>query len=66
MPKLRTHSGAKKRFRVNAAGKVKSGCANRSHFMRHRSQKMKRTARQGMILFKTDGENIIKHFLRNS
>jgi hypothetical protein len=25
---------------------------------------MKRTARQGLILFKADGENIVKHFLR--
>jgi hypothetical protein len=34
--------------------------------MRRRSQNMKRTSRQGLILFKTDGDNIIRHFLRNS
>lgn len=65
MPKMKTHSGAKKRFRVTASGKVKSGAANRRHFMRRRSQDMKRTSRQGMILFKADGENIIKHYLRH-
>lgn len=64
MPKLKTHSGAKKRFRTNAAGKVKAGAANRRHFMRRRSQDMKRTSRQGLILFKTDGVNICKHYLR--
>ena len=39
MPKMKTHSGAKKRSRVTAKGKVKAGKANRErHFMRHRSQ----------------------------
>ena len=64
MPKLRTHSGSKKRFRVTGSGKVKAGAARKRHGMRKRSQDMKRTAREGIILFKTDGENIVKHFLR--
>ena len=63
MPKLRTHSGSKKRCRVTASGKVKCGAAGKRHGMRKRSQQMKRTARQGLILFKADGENIIRHFL---
>jgi len=63
MPKLRTHSGSKKRFRVTGSGKVKCGAAGKRHGMRKRSQQMKRTARQGLILFKADGENIIRHFL---
>ena len=66
MPKLKTHSGAKKRFRVTGKGKVKAGASHRRHFMRRRSQNTKRTSRQGLILFKTDGDNIIKHFLRNA
>ena len=66
MPKMKTHSGSKKRFRVTGKGKVKSGAANRRHFMRRRSQNTKRTSRQGLILFKADGENIIKFFLPNS
>jgi large subunit ribosomal protein L35 len=65
MPKMKTHSGAKKRFRVTASGKVKCGAAGKRHGMRKRSQDMKRTARQGLILFKADGENIIKHCLPN-
>ena len=64
MPKLKTHSGSKKRFRVTASGKVKAGAARKRHGMRKRSQDMKRTAREGIILFKADGENIIRHFLR--
>ena len=64
MPKLKTHSGSKKRFRVTASGKVKAGASHRRHFMRRRSQDSKRASRQGIILFKADGENIVKHFLR--
>ncbi len=66
MPKMKTHSGSKKRFRVTGKGKVTARAANRRHFMRRRSQNMKRTARQGLTLFKTDGENIVKFFLPNS
>jgi large subunit ribosomal protein L35 len=64
MPKLKTHSGSKKRFRLTASGKVKAGAAGKRHGMRKRSQDMKRAARQGIILFKTDGDNIVRHFLR--
>jgi len=64
MPKLKTHSGSKKRFRVTASGKVKAGATRKRHNMRKRSQDMKRTARQGLILFKADGDNIVKHYLR--
>ena len=65
MPKMKTHSGSKKRFRVTGTGHVKAGASHRKHFMRRRSQDMKRTARQGLILFKTDGANIRKFFLPN-
>lgn len=66
MPKAKTHSGSKKRFRLTASGKVKCGAAGKRHGMRKRPQKMKREARQGMIMFKTDGENVVKYFLMNS
>ncbi len=66
MPKIKTHSGSKKRFRVTANGKVKAGAANKRHMLRNKPQKMKREARGGMILFKADGDNIIAHFLRNA
>ncbi|MCL2468617.1 MAG: 50S ribosomal protein L35 [Alphaproteobacteria bacterium] len=64
MSKLKTHSGSKKRFRLTASGKVKAGATGKRHGMRKRPQKMKRESRQGLILFKADGENIRQHFLR--
>lgn len=65
MPKIKSHSGAKKRFKLTASGKVKAGSTRRRHGMRKRSQKMKRESRGTFVLFKTDGDNLVKHYLRN-
>ena len=62
MPKLKTKSGAKKRFRVTAKGKVRGSAAFLSHNLRRRSQKMKRQARGTMILHETDAK-IVRGFL---
>ena len=62
MPKLKSKSGAKKRFRTTGTGKVRANVAFKRHNLRKRSQKMKRTARGTFILAKGDAE-IIKQFL---
>lgn len=62
MPKLKSKSGAKKRFRTTGTGKVRGNVAFKRHNLRKRSQKMKRTARGTFILAKGDA-NIIKQFL---
>jgi len=62
MPKLKTKSGAKKRFRLTASGKVISGSACTQHMLRRRSQKMKRKARGTMILCAQDAR-IVKSYM---
>ena len=62
MPKLKTNSGAKKRFSLTASGKVKGSPAFLSHNLRKRSQKMKRQARGTMILNDCDAK-IVKQFI---
>ena len=42
MPKMKTHSGAKKRFKLTAKGKVKARHANTSHILEKKSPKRKR------------------------
>ncbi len=42
MPKMKTHSGAKKRFKVSAKGKVSGRHANSSHILEKKSPKRKR------------------------
>ncbi len=50
MPKLKSRSGAKKRFRLTATGKVRMNPARKRHMLRRRSQKMKRQHRGTEIL----------------
>ena len=65
MPKMKTKSGAKKRFRLTASGKVRSAQAGKRHGMIKRTKKQIRQHRGTRVMFKTDGDNIIKYFLPN-
>jgi large subunit ribosomal protein L35 len=65
MPKIKTKSGAKKRFRITGTGKVKSAMAGKRHGMIKRTNKQIRNHRGTRVMFKTDGENIVKYFLPN-
>ena len=47
MPKLKTHTGAKKRFGLTKNGLVKRGHAYRSHILTKKSTKRKRALRKG-------------------
>ena len=42
MPKMKTHSGAKKRFKKTARGKLRGKRANSSHILEKKSPKRKR------------------------
>ena len=46
MPKIKTHSGAKKRFKTTKSGKVKRAHAYTSHILTKKSTKRKRGFRQ--------------------
>lgn len=62
MPKLKTKSSAKKRFRLTGTGKVRASAAGLRHMLRRRSQKMKRQARGTMILCDQDAR-IVKSYM---
>ena len=47
MPKLKTHSGSKKRFNLTKTGKVKRAHAFKSHILNKKSTKRKRGLRAG-------------------
>jgi large subunit ribosomal protein L35 len=66
MPKLKTKSGAKKRFKLTASGKVKHGQMGKRHMMIRRTPKQIRNLRGTKVLFKTDGDNVKKYFLPNA
>ena len=50
MPKMKTHKGTKKRFRLTATGKVKHRAAGTSHLATRMSQKRKRNKRGTVVL----------------
>jgi large subunit ribosomal protein L35 len=65
MPKMKTKSGAKKRFKITATGKVKYQQSGKRHGMIKRTTKTIREHRGTSVLFKTDGDNIKKYWLPN-
>lgn len=62
MPKLKTHSGAKKRFNLTKTGKVKRGHAYKSHILTKKDTKRKRGLRQGTYADVTN-ESAIKRMI---
>jgi large subunit ribosomal protein L35 len=62
MPKIKTKSGAKKRFKLTATGKVKSAQANKQHGMIKRTNKQIRQQRGTTVLSDSDAR-IVKQFL---
>jgi large subunit ribosomal protein L35 len=62
MPKLKTKSGVKKRFKLTATGKVVMGQAGKRHGMRKRSTDMRRDARGTTIMSEPDAK-IVRRFM---
>ncbi|NND76552.1 MAG: 50S ribosomal protein L35 [Flavobacteriales bacterium] len=58
MPKMKTHSSAKKRFKVTGKGKIKRGHAFTSHLKRKRSKKAKLRLRHAGLVSKADEKRI--------
>jgi large subunit ribosomal protein L35 len=58
MPKMKTHSGAKKRFKLTAKGKVKARHANMSHILEKKSPKRKRRLGRDAILSPHDAPRV--------
>jgi large subunit ribosomal protein L35 len=54
MPKMKTHSGAKKRFRMTAGGKFRGRHAMRSHILGKKSSKRRRRLDRPMEIAKPD------------
>ena len=65
MPKMKTKSGAKKRFKLTGTGKVISAQRGKRHGMIKRTNKQIRQLRGTRVVFKTDGDNIKKYWLPN-
>ncbi len=54
MPKMKTHSRAKKTFKITGGGKVKRFKANKSHLLNKKATKRKRHLRGSVLVGKTN------------
>ena len=62
MPKMKTKSSAKKRFKVTATGKVMSGQAGKRHGMIKRTKKFIRNARGTTVMSEPD-QKVVKGWM---
>ncbi|MET1156491.1 MULTISPECIES: 50S ribosomal protein L35 [Arthrobacter] len=60
MPKQKTHSGAKKRFKLTGSGKLKRQQANRRHYLEHKPSTLTRRLAGDKIVAPADVRNIKK------
>ena len=58
MPKMKTHSGAKKRFSVTGSGKVRRLKAYKSHILTKKAPGRKRGLAQGTVVSKSDQKRV--------
>ncbi len=65
MPKMKTKSSAKKRFKLTASGKVRGSQSKKQHGMIKRTNKQIRNLRGTQILSDADAK-IIRKFMPNS
>jgi len=63
MPKLKTKSGAKKRFKLTGTGKIKRKHAFKSHILTKKETKQKRNLTQAALVSNAD-EKSVKEQLR--
>ncbi|KGM11248.1 50S ribosomal protein L35 [Cellulomonas bogoriensis] len=60
MPKNKTHSGAKKRFRITGSGKVMREQANARHLFEHKSSRRTRRLAMDQVVSPADTPKIKK------
>lgn len=60
MPKMKTHSGAKKRFRVTGSGKVMRERAGKRHLLEHKSSRRTRRLSKDTVVSPADAKNVKK------
>ena len=63
MPKMKSHSGAKKRFKETGNGKVKRKKANKGHLLTKKSSKRKRQLRKSVVIDHKADRKRIKRML---
>jgi large subunit ribosomal protein L35 len=64
MPKMKSHKGARKRFKLTGSGKVKRRRAFKSHILTKKTAKRKRRLRRGALVATRGEQKNIKRLLQ--
>jgi large subunit ribosomal protein L35 len=64
MPKMKSHKGARKRFKVTGSGEVKRGHAFKSHILTKKTSKRKRRLRRSALIATRGEVKRIKRLLQ--
>ena len=59
MPKMKSHSGTKKRFRLTGSGKIVRGKAFKSHILTKKTTKRKRNFRKETTVSSADRKTVV-------
>jgi len=60
MPKMKTHSGAKKRFKITGSGRVRRAKAGKSHQMTGKNRRRRRRLRKNDMVDKADEPRVLR------
>jgi len=60
MPRQKTNSGAKKKFKVTGSGKLLRRSANQSHLLEHKSPKQKRAFSKALPVARANARTVRK------
>ena len=60
MPKMKPHSGAKKRFRVTGSGKLMRERAGKRHLLEHKSSRVTRRLSKDQVVAASDVKQVKK------
>lgn len=64
MPKMKSHRGSAKRFKIKKSGVIKRAKAYKSHILNKKTQKRKRKLRRAGYLVPSNAKNIRKMLLK--
>ena len=65
MPKMKSHSGAKKRFKKTGTGKLQARHAFSGHMLEHKSAKRKRSFKLDRTISKADAKSVTQLLGKN-
>jgi len=58
MPKMKTHKGSAKRFKITGTGKIKHKKSGKSHLLTHKTKSRKRHLKSAGLVSKADQQSI--------